>query len=29
MQTGCAGVHPAWGFLAENPRFAALARSTD
>ncbi|MEZ5974743.1 MAG: biotin carboxylase N-terminal domain-containing protein [Planctomycetota bacterium] len=24
VQTGCAGVHPAWGFLAENPRFAAL-----
>ncbi|MCA9001498.1 MAG: ATP-grasp domain-containing protein, partial [Planctomycetes bacterium] len=24
LQTGCAAVHPAWGFVAENPRFAAL-----
>ena len=24
-QTGCAAIHPGWGFLAENPRMAALA----
>ncbi len=25
-QTGCAALAPGWGFLAENPRFAALCR---
>jgi len=25
VQTGCSALHPGWGFLAENPRLAALA----
>ena len=24
LQTGCSALHPGWGFLAEQPRFAAL-----
>ncbi|MFT5287518.1 MAG: acetyl-CoA carboxylase biotin carboxylase subunit [Planctomycetota bacterium] len=24
IQTGCSALHPGWGFLAEDPRFAAL-----
>jgi acetyl-CoA carboxylase biotin carboxylase subunit len=24
VQTGCSALHPGWGFLSENPRFAAL-----
>jgi len=24
LQTGCTALHPGWGFLAEDPRFAAL-----
>ncbi|MGD2018890.1 MAG: acetyl-CoA carboxylase biotin carboxylase subunit [Planctomycetota bacterium] len=27
-QTGCAAVHPGWGFLAENARFAALCEQS-
>ena len=27
VQTGCTALHPGWGFLAESPRFAALAEA--
>ncbi len=27
VQTGCTALHPGWGFLSENPRFAALCEA--
>ncbi|MBC7170948.1 MAG: ATP-grasp domain-containing protein, partial [Polyangiaceae bacterium] len=27
VQTGCSALHPGWGFLSENPRFAALCEA--
>jgi acetyl-CoA carboxylase biotin carboxylase subunit len=27
VQTGCTALHPGWGFLAENPRFASLVEA--